>query len=52
MSEGSQCPVIKAWLEMPCLVERAGGGRMAHVHKDELDRQTVIDNAEILDPDP
>ena len=45
-----KCPVIKAWLNLPFLCSRAADGRLAHVLKDTIDRQTVADNAEMLEP--
>ena len=44
------CPVVKAWLSLPFLCSRAADGRLAHVMKDTIDRQTVADNAEMLEP--
>lgn len=47
--EEDQCPVIKAWMEMPLLVARGAIGQIAMVKK-ELDRQDVSDNADLLEP--
>eukprot|EP00435_Cladocopium_sp_Y103_P060660 s449_g22.t1 len=44
------CPVLKAWLGLPFLCSRAADGKLAHVLKDTIDRQTVADNAEMLEP--
>ena len=47
--EDDQCPVVKAWLEMPLVVARGAIGQIACVKK-ELDRQDVSDNADVLEP--
>ena len=50
MAEIPDCPVVKAWMDMPVAVARAVEGKLAHVHKDSLDRQCVADNADFLEP--
>ena len=44
------CPVLKAWLAIPSLCSRAAEGKLAYVMKDNIDRQTVSDNADMLEP--
>ena len=44
------CPVLRAWLKLPHLCARGALGKVAQVSQDELDRQTVADNSEMLEP--
>ena len=44
------CPVLKSWLAIPSLCSRGAEGKMAYVLKDNIDRQTVSDNADMLEP--
>ena len=44
------CPVLKSWLAIPSLCTRGAEGKMAYVMKDNIDRQTVADNADMLEP--
>ena len=47
----AQCDqVISAWNNIRGLLERAGKGRIIRVPFNGLDRQAVIDNADILEP--
>ena len=45
----NQCPVVSAWMKLDLLVSRAAGGKIAEVGK-TLDRQSVSDNADVLEP--
>lgn len=49
MSEDEACPIIKGWNALPYLVSRASGGKLATVGK-EMNRQSVSENAEVLEP--
>ena len=49
MSEDEGCPIIKGWNALPFLVSRASGGKLATVGK-EMNRQSVAENAELLEP--
>lgn len=44
-----QCPIISAWMKLDDLVSRAASGKIAIVGT-SMDRQTVSENAEILEP--
>ena len=43
-------PVIASWMEIRGLFERAGKGKIIRVPLSGIDRQAVIDNADILEP--
>ena len=45
----AQDPVIEGWMALPYVTQRAAAGRLATVGK-ELNRQSVADNAELLEP--
>ena len=47
--DSAVCPVIEAWTSMKELMTRAASGRIV-ARGEEINRQTVIDNAEILAP--
>ena len=42
--------VIKSWMGIRGLMERAGRGKMIRIPDSGLDRQAVIDNADLLEP--
>ena len=45
------CPVFRAWRDLPGVLERVSKlGRICHVGPNGVDRQCVIDNADIIDP--
>ncbi|CAL1135198.1 unnamed protein product [Cladocopium goreaui] len=44
-----QCPVVNAWMKLDLVVSRAAGGKIAEVGK-KMDRQSVADNADVLEP--
>ena len=45
------CPVLEAWKALPGVVERVvKAGRICHVGKNGVDRQCVIDNADLIEP--
>ena len=44
------CPVIKEWMGLEALVERATKGQIAVVNGKQLSRDTVADNYELLGP--
>ena len=44
-----QCPVVTAWMQLELVVSRAAGGKIAEVGQ-KMDRQSVSDNADILEP--
>ena len=46
---GTSDSVIAAWMAMDGLMQRCAGGRILEVDQ-YLSRQTVVDNAEILEP--
>lgn len=47
-----ECPIIRAWMSMPAVVSRAGATFQITVleKKKEMDRSTVANNADILEP--
>lgn len=49
-SDQVDCPILKEWMKMDSLVERAGRGKIAEIVKLPLTRETVADNADILAP--
>lgn len=44
------CPVIAAWMKLDGLASRAAGGKIADISSLPLTRESVADNAEILEP--
>ena len=44
------CPVLLSWLKLDGLVARAATGKIADVSVLPLTRETVADNAEVLEP--
>lgn len=44
------CPVIKEWMGLEALVERAAKGQIAIAQGKKLTRDTVADNHEVLGP--
>lgn len=48
--EGSKCPVIRAWMDMPGVVSRASEGKLAEVGKEGLCRDAVSNNVDVLEP--
>ena len=48
--DGQADPVLSSWSDIRGLLERAGKGRIIRVPFNGLDRQAVIDNADILEP--
>jgi len=49
-AEGARCPIIRSWINMPALMNRAAGGKIAEVGKEGIGREAVSTNAEILEP--
>lgn len=49
-AEGCKCPIIKEWMNIPVLVARAAGGKMADLGKEGINRESLSTNADILDP--
>ena len=50
-SSGDGCPVLEAWKVLPGVMERVvKAGRICYVGKAGVDRQCVIDNADLLQP--
>lgn len=49
-SDQVDCPILKEWMKMDHLVERAGRGKIAEISKLPLTRETVADNADVLAP--
>ena len=49
-AEGSKCPIIKEWMDIPVLVSRAAGGKMADLGSQGINRESLSANADILDP--
>lgn len=45
-----ECPVMKAWLDLPAVVDRATKGKICLVREAEITRTTVADNYELLMP--
>lgn len=48
--EASKCPIIRAWMDMPVLMGRAAGGKIAEMGKEGIGREAVSANADILEP--
>ena len=49
--EAEQCPVWAAWKDLPGVMERiAKHSRICHLGKAGIDRQCLIDNADIIEP--
>ena len=48
-SSGAEDPVVKAWMSMDGLMQRAATGRILEVDA-HLSRQSVVDNADVLEP--
>lgn len=46
----ADCPIIAQWMTLDALVSRAARGKIAEVHQPGLTRETVADNAELLEP--
>ena len=49
-AEAAKCPVIRAWMDIPILTERAANGKLAEIGKEGLNRESVATNAEMLEP--
>ena len=46
-----ECPVFRAWKALPGVLERISKlGRICYVGSNGVDRQCVIDNADIIEP--
>ena len=48
-NHGAEDPVIKAWMSMEGLMQRCAAGRILEVEA-HLSRQSVVDNADVLEP--
>ena len=46
----AECPIIVEWLKLDALVARAANGKIALIRTEDIDRDTVCDNYELLVP--